>query len=507
MSAEPISFGPFVIDPGGGVLLSGGKPVAIGQRAFALLHALASADGPVDKAALMEAAWPGIIVEEGNLTVQIAALRKALGPRPDGQEWIVTVPRLGYRLVRGQLAAHQTEQGIRVPSLAVLPFDNLSGDVEQDYFADGIVEDIITALGRFKNLTVVSRSSSFVYKGQVVDARVAARELGARYLLDGSVRKAGDRLRITARMLDGSNGAQLWARNYDSTVSDVFDTQDSITQSVVVTIIPKLTSEEMARATRERPESIEAYDLYLRSLSLFNQMRPDAHAQGVALLERALSLQPNLAMALARLATAIEFRITMGWPQLGPDDDERALDAARKAISLASDDADVLAHAGSVLLLTGRDYDRGLLTILRAAELNANNQTALFYAGLAHLRGGSLDEAAAFFQRTIDLNPQVAAMAMTCLGHTELCRGNELRALELAERSLAQLPSFSGTYWILIAAYIRLGRDDDAKRILAEYRSAIPEASLARIRDAHHAREPWRVDLLMDALKRAGMPE
>jgi tetratricopeptide (TPR) repeat protein len=159
------------------------------------------------------------------------------------------------------------------------------------------------------------------------------------------------------------------------------------------------------------------------------------------------------------------------------------------------------------LLLLGREYDRGLLTILRAAELNPNDQLALFYAGLAHLRGGSLDEAAAFFQRAIDLNSQNAAMAMVCLGHTELCRGNDRYALELAERSIAQLPNNSGAHWIMIAANLRLGRVEEANRRLAEYRAAIPEASLRRIRDAHHAREPWRVDLLMDALKQVGMPE
>jgi DNA-binding winged helix-turn-helix (wHTH) protein len=185
MGTGQISFGPFILDRSAQTLLSGGKPIALGQRGYALLEALASADGNVSKAELIEAAWPGTTVEEGNLTVQIAALRKALGERPDGQEWIVTVPRVGYRLVRGDVAPRQPGQGVRVPSVAVLPFQNLSSDPEQEYFADGVVEDIITALSRFKNLTVVSRNSSFVYKGRAVDARVAANELGARYLLEG----------------------------------------------------------------------------------------------------------------------------------------------------------------------------------------------------------------------------------------------------------------------------------------------------------------------------------
>jgi DNA-binding winged helix-turn-helix (wHTH) protein len=170
------SFGPFTLDHG--TLLRDGKPVPLGQRAFALLEALVAADGPVDKATLIEAAWPGTIVEEGNLTVQIAALRKALGPRPDGQEWIVTVPRVRYRLLRDMPTTERTAAQLS-PSLAVLPFQNMSGDPEQEYFADGIVEDIITSLSRFKTFTVVSRNSSFVYKGRAVDARMAASELGA----------------------------------------------------------------------------------------------------------------------------------------------------------------------------------------------------------------------------------------------------------------------------------------------------------------------------------------
>jgi DNA-binding winged helix-turn-helix (wHTH) protein len=189
MAAEPISFGPFVLDRGMATLLSGGKPVAIGHRAYALLEALAAVDGPVDKATLIEAAWPGTIVEDGNLTVQIAALRKALGARPDGQQWIVTVPRVGYRLVKDQRAVTAEVSGI--PTIAVLPFQNLSGDPAQDYFADGVVEDIITALSRFRSFAVIARNSTFAYKGRAVDVRELARALGVAYVLQGSLRRGG----------------------------------------------------------------------------------------------------------------------------------------------------------------------------------------------------------------------------------------------------------------------------------------------------------------------------
>ena len=203
------AFGPFVLKDG--ALVRDGKPVALGQRGLALLQALAGAEGSVSKAALMQAGWPGSIVEEGNLTVQIAALRKAMGSREVGQEWFVTVPRVGYRLLRGSTAMAETEDvaASPLPSLAVLPFQNLSRDAEQEYFADGIVEDIITALSRFKSFAVVARNSSFVYKGRAVDVRDVARDLGVRYVLEGSVRRAGPRLRVTAQLVRRQH---LWLR-------------------------------------------------------------------------------------------------------------------------------------------------------------------------------------------------------------------------------------------------------------------------------------------------------
>jgi TolB-like protein len=210
------TFGPFVMEAG--ALTREGRAVALGQRALALLEALAAAEGPVDKAALIEAAWPGTIVEEGNLTVQIAALRKALGTRPDGSEWIVTVPRVGYRLVRTGATERTTSHPVMVlPALAVLPFRNLGGDSSQDYFAEGLVEDIIAALSRFRSFAVIARSASAVYKDRPVSAREAATELGVRYILEGSVRKAGEQVRVTAQLVEGETARQMWSERFEGT--------------------------------------------------------------------------------------------------------------------------------------------------------------------------------------------------------------------------------------------------------------------------------------------------
>jgi TolB-like protein/tetratricopeptide (TPR) repeat protein len=505
----PVSFGPFVFDPISASLSRDGERNTLGARAAALLDALLSANGEaVPRDALMEAVWPGTIVEENNLTVQIAGLRKLLGRRPDAQEWIVTVPRVGYRLIqRGQPAPAPPATRTMAPRIAVLPFENIGSDPEQQYLADGIADDLITALSRFRTLIVIARSSSFALRGRSIDARQAAENLGVRYILEGSVRRAADRIRITAQLVDGATAAQLWADTFDTTWAGVFDAQHRITSSVVATVVPEITRAEIVRNQRERPESVEAYDLYLRAAAHLNEMRPAARDVGLTLLDKAVTLDPTFALAMARMASAIEYGRSMGWPPTELASEKRAIDLARKAIDLAPNDANILARCGGVLVLVARDYDRGLPTAVRGAELNPNDQTALLYAGLVHLRGGSLDEAASFFGRAIDLLPRNAGFALASLGHVELCRDNEERALELAARSVALLPTNGGGYWILIAANHRLCRHDEARRILAEYRAVDPEASLTRIRANHHSREPWRMDRMIDALAAVGMPQ
>ena len=288
-----------------------------------LLGALLKARGEVvTKAELMDAAWPGTAIEESNLSVQIASLRKLLGPAPDGGEWIVTVQRVGYRFVGeadaprpGDAPAPRSEPV--APSLAVMPFQNLSGDPEQDYFADGVVEDIITALSRFTSFAVIARNSSFVYKGRAVDVRHVASEFGVRYVLEGSVRRAGNRLRITAQLVDGVTGAHLWARSFDGSLEDVFDFQDRITESVATLVEPRIQTAEIERSRRERPGSMATYDIYLRALTKISSESDKDNAEAYALLTEALALEPDNAVFLAHAAWALEHRSTMGWPPIG----------------------------------------------------------------------------------------------------------------------------------------------------------------------------------------------
>ncbi len=498
------SFGALTFDPASGSLHGHTGLVPLGQRAAALLQALIAAnDQPVPKSALLEAAWPGIVVEEGNLTVQIAALRKALGTRPDGQDWIVTVPRLGYRLLREQPAKDQDESTL--PTVAVLPFLNLSGDVEQDYFADGIVEDIITALSRFKSFAVIARNSTFAFKGRAIDAREIAQQLGAAYLVEGSVRRAGNRLRITAQLVDGASGAHLWAQNFDGPTEDIFDIQDRITASVVALVEPKIQTAEIERSWRKRPESLVAYDYYLRASQKLINHRDSDNLAGLALLEKAIALEPGYALALAAAANGYETRVTMGWEPASPDDRGRALELAQAALEITRDDALVLAYCGIVVQAMGRDYDQGLQILIRALEVNPNNVFVMFHVAVGHLWGGELDAAADLFHRIIAVSPNATFGALSGVAHVLLCQGKFAEALPWLARSIAEQPTFAVTHWLLIAAYAHLGQMDEARQALGALMVLVPGCSLGKI--AHHTKDPKRTTVMTDGLRLAGMPE
>ena len=282
------TFGPFRLDPDTEILFRGAEPIPLGRRAVSLLRVLVERPGvPISKDSLIDAAWSGLAVEESNLTVQIAALRRVLGEIPGGEFWIETLPRRGYRFV-GPIAkedAGQKEEISRTsgppgewptalalpekPSIAVLPFESMSSDPEQEYFADGISEDIITALSKLRWFFVIARNSSFTYKGKAVDVKQVSRELGVRYVLEGSVRKGGNRVRTSAQLIDAATGNHIWADRYDRDLTDIFALQDEITERVVAAIEPRLLAAEGVRSQARSPEDLSAWDMLIRANSLF----------------------------------------------------------------------------------------------------------------------------------------------------------------------------------------------------------------------------------------------
>lgn len=504
MGAEHTNFGPFTLDRSANVLLSGGRPIAIGQRAYSLLEALATAEGPVSKSDLIEAAWPGTVVEEGNLTVQIAALRKALGVRPDGREWIVTVPRVGYRLIRGApLNAEPDASQVQLPRLAVLPFRNLSEDAEQVHFTAGLVEDVIAALGRFKSFEVVSRN-----KEKGVETRSAG-TLEVAYLIEGSVRRAGQRLRVNIQLIDTGSGAHLWAKSYDGDAGSIFDMQDAVTACAAALIGPKIEQAEIARSYRERPGSGAVYDLYLRALQELNNQREAGNTAAIALLDRAIATAPAYARVLAAAAHAYEHRFNMTWPPLGADDGERCLALARAALEADKEDALVLAWSGLALQSIGREFDVGLEILKRAVDHNPNDVRVLFCAGVGHLWGGTIEDAAMLFQRILTLSPADPMGATEGLAHIALIRGEFDEALEGAMAAVVDDPNHDFLHWIMIAAYAYLGRMDDAARALRSYLAIAPNMTLSRLRmnygTAHRDRR--RSEVLLEGLRLAGMLE
>lgn len=508
MEEQRYTFGRFMLDPGSGVLRRDGQPVALGQRAISLLKALLEADGrPVGKDALIEAGWPGLMVEEGNLSVQIAHLRKALGQRPDGQEWIVTLPRLGYRLFRSQTPLADIGDDI-FPSLAVLPFENLSGDPEQQYFADGIVDDIITALSRFKSFAVIARNTSFVYRG-AGDIRKIAGELGVKYVLEGSLRKSGNRLRIYARLVDAAANVQLWAQSFDGDLEDVFEFQDRITESVAVGIEPHVQRAELERARRERPGSISVYDLCLQILPKILAETSSQNAEAHALLTEALRREPDNARILALASYTLEHRRTMGWPPFGSDDAEKCVALARRGIELAKGDATIMATCGMSLIQVGREYDWGLAIMQAAVDLNPNSLNVVLRAGIAHLHCGNLDQAQEYLMRAHRLSPldPYAHITFCGLADIEMIRGNYEQSLLWASRSLALNPNFDPTVWILITDNMLLGRKEEAKRFLQHLLRIAPDSTLASIASGQATKVPERLTLVLNGLREAGLPE
>ncbi|ESX54241.1 adenylate cyclase [Mesorhizobium sp. LSHC422A00] len=349
MQGTRIAFGPFVLDPDVGTLLKEQIPIVVGHRGLTLLAALTARPGEIlTKAELMDAAWPGTAVEEGNLTVQIATLRKALGPADNGGEWIATVPRVGYRFT-GTVepvasASRRPIPGSGKPSIAVLPFANLSGDQDQQYLSDGITEDIITELARFRSLLVIARNSSFQFRYPALDIAEVHRKLGVRYLVEGSIRKLGDRIRITTQLIDASTGTHLWAQRYDRALDDIFALQDEVAALIASMVEGQAEADSTSRTRRKPPADWDAYDCYLQGRAQFYRYELD---MAEPLFVRCVELDATFAQGHAFLAQALVGRF---WYDNDPRTLQNAWDSARTALAL--DRSDGVCHQSMGLVLT-----------------------------------------------------------------------------------------------------------------------------------------------------------
>lgn len=395
------------------------------------------------------------------------------------------------------------------PSIAVLPFDNMSGDPEQEYFADGIVEDVITALSQLDQLFVISRNSSFIYKGQSVDIRDVARELGVRYVLEGSVRRAGNRLRITGQLIEGSNGAHLWADRFDGQMDDIFDLQDQITERVVGAIEPTLRKAEIERSRKTRPENLDAYDLYLRALPHAYAIQPEDNSEALKLLGKAIEIDPGYAPALACAAWCYEQRLTREWPTSEPDDPKNSVSLARRAIGTGSDDAHAIASAAFVLMMVGRDYPAGLVAAERALSLNPNTATISMFAGWVFTLSGKPDQGLTCFDRALLLSPRdpAAFLNITGVSMANLLAGEIDRAVENAIRSDAQNPQWDTNFLILAAAHTLRGENSQARAAVARLLDFAPNATISLFGKHLPFKNPGDLELILEGLRNGGLPE
>jgi adenylate cyclase len=394
------------------------------------------------------------------------------------------------------------------PSIAVLPFQNMSADPEQEYFADGIVEEIITALSRFRQLFVIARNSTFTYKDKAVDVKQVGRELGVRYVLEGSVRKSGTRLRITGQLIDASSGAHLWADRFDGDLHDIFELQDQITTNVVGAIAPKLEQVEIERANR-KTDNLDAYDCFLRGMASYHQYI-DRQENALRLFERAIELDADFASAYAMAGHCYVIRKASGWRTEPDRENAEAIKLARRAMELAKDDALALAVSGGTLAHIARDLSAGFDLTDRALSLNPNLSVAWFTRGWLKIWFGEHSSALESIERAMRLSPLDPYMArmQNGMAHANFYLGRYDQAVSWAAMAIRELPNFHDILRINAATNAVAGRLEQAREAMGRLRRLDPALRVSQLRDING---PYRraedITRYEDAMRMAGLPE
>jgi TolB-like protein len=506
-----LAFGDHRLDIERRELRRGAELIAIEPKAFDLLVFLVHhRNRVVSKDDLLQAVWGGRIVSESALTTRINAVRRALGDDGAAQRLIRTFTRKGVRFI-GEVAEmpDQAPPAADRPSIAVLPFQNMTGDPEQEYFVDGMVEEIITALSRFPRLVVIARNSSFTYKGKMPDVRQVGRELDVRYVLEGSVRKAGNRVRIAGQLINSATGAHIWADRFDGTLDDIFDLQDRMASSVVGAIEPRLRLAEIDRAIRKPTESLEAYDLYLRALAQEYKRTKNSLAEAVRLLKRVLELDSAYSPAMALISGCRTLQRSRHWiPISGPEVNE-GIRVARDAIAAAGDDPHVLTTAGFTLAFLAGENDAALSAIDRAIVVNPNFALAFGLRALVLVFLNRPDEAILAAQQAMRLSPRDPLTFLFVQAHAfaHLAAGRYEAGMPWADEALLQnggLPALR----FKLSLCGHLGRLDEAKACLHRLRELHPEPTVASVmRDVSRGVAPEVAARMAEGLRKAGVPE
>ena len=496
----------------------GAVVVSIAPQVFDLLeYLIRNRERVISKDDLINAIWNGRIVSDAALTTRLNAARSAIGDSGEEQRLIKTLPRKGFRFV-GQVREAREAAGSNPgdapenppplpdkPSIAVLAFENMSGDPEQEYFADGMVEEIITALSRFKSLFVIARNSSFTFKGKAVDVKEVGRRLGVRYVLEGSVRKAAGKVRIAGQLIDAVTGAHLWADTFERDLTDVFALQDEVTVAVVSAIQPKLIQTEIAMATR-RSENLTAYDCYLRAMQQLYLATREATAEVIRLANRALELDPRFGLCAGLAAVGHMRNVIFGYAPDPQFDRKEAIRFVRLALSTDSDNPEALGFACIASAYMLGDSETEIENADRAVALNPNSFQTWLARGYVYKNAGLPEEALRSFERAIRASPVDPGLHAPFYGIAcaliELGRFDE--GLVAAKKSQRHNASYTSAYRCLASALAHLGRDAEAREAAAHLLETDPSFTIS----SWIARGGQsNTTLLIEGLRKAGLPE
>ena len=509
-----VLFGECAIDVERRELRRAGEPVHVEPQVFDLiLYLIRNRDRVVSKDQLLEAVWQGRIVSDSALSTRINAARQAIGDSGEVQKFIQTLARRGFRFIGAveeaisanavaSDALSRTAQPAERPSIAVLPFDNPGGAADESYFAEGMAEALITSLSHIRWLTVIARSSSFAFKGRGMDAQRIGGELNVRYLLEGSVRRAQGRIRITAQLIEAETGRHLWGDKFDGQIEEVFDLQDRITASVVGAIEPSLRGAEIARAERKRPDSLGAYDLYLRALPHAYAYTQQGRSQALELLGKALAIDPNYAEAHGLVAWCHIQRVWTGSPDL-PADLSNALTHARAVMRVRTDDASTLAFAANAYARAARDYETALHMIEHALAHNPSNAHALAVGSVVSAWAGRWEHAIDLAERALRCSPfdPTRHLALAATARARLFQGNVEAALVSARSAVQASPGHLPSHGYVLICLVRLRRPHELAIAVERMRAGFPGVRTAHFLE-HTTFEPFSAEL-----KAIGLPD
>jgi TolB-like protein len=517
-------FEEFALDTDRRELHRGADAVAIAPQVFDLLdYLIRNRERVVSKDDLITAIWSGRVVSDAALTTRLNIARGVIGDTGSEQRLIKTLPRKGFRFVGPVLEAQEPAAPAVVdaepskaaltlpdkPSIAVLPFQNMSGDPEQEYFADGMAEDILTGLSRHRWLFVIARNSSFTYKGRAVDVRQVGRELGVRYVLEGSVRRAGSRVRFTAQLVDTATGNHVWGEKYDGEAEDLFDLQDRITEAVVGILEPTIQLAEIERTRRKRPENLGAYDYYLRALALTDAFTRDAVQAMLNNSLQAIALDPTFAPAYALAARTYIQTYSQGWTVDESRECAEALDLVERGLRADRLEPVMLGTAGHCFAWFANDFAKGIAYIDEALSVNPNHAHAYLQSGVVRVRAGDTEVAIRHLNHARRLSPRdsrgYAIFQALALAHHR--GGNLDMACDWASRAVQHNPNYLPGWTVLASSTALMGKDAEAKAAVEALLKLDPRFSIGKLVRRYPVAVRDRFETYYEGLRRAGVPD